>query len=404
MNSLSAPKTYDAVVVGLGPAGAAAAWELSRAGLSVLALDKQQHPRYKVCGGGLSVRIASILDHDISSVVEHTIYGVRFSYRGQESFVIDSPSPIAYMVMRDRFDQVLVEKARAAGTQIHEGECATLFRQRADGVSVSTDRATYHARVLIGADGANSLVASQLYSGKRPPRMPTLESEVQVGLEEAAEFKETRTVLIDIGSASKGYAWVFPKQQHLSIGVAEFREKISSPKRTFERFTRQEKSLEHRHIPQPMGHPLPLFKSRRYGGGALAAGSLVNGNAMLVGDAGHLVDPLFGEGIYYAVRSGQLAARTVLARLHDRCASLSEYDRALERELYPEFRIAARMARVVYSFPQLCYRVMHNYQEVIRLYFGVLQGRMTYQGYFAEAKGLVKTSLRKLIMEATSLP
>lgn len=125
---------------------------------------------------------------------------------------------------------------------------------------------------------------------------------------------------------------------------------------------------------------------------------------MLVGDAGHLVDPLFGEGIYYAVQSGQLAARTVLACLHDRCVSLLEYDRALEREMYPEFRIAARMARTVYTFPQLCYRLMHNYQEVIRLYFGVLQGRLTYQGFFAEAKGLVKTSLRKLILEAASLP
>ncbi|HET6675215.1 MAG TPA: geranylgeranyl reductase family protein [Nitrospiraceae bacterium] len=405
MNAKPDVTIYDALVVGLGPAGAVAAYELSRAGLSVLALDKQQHPRYKVCGGGLSARIQSILDLDqnVAPLVEHTVYGVQFSYRGQESFLIESPTPIAYMVMRDRFDQALVEKARAAGTEVHEGERAILFDDGPGGVFVSTDRGRYHARVLIGADGANSLVAQQLFPGFRALRMPTLESEVMLGTEEAARYRDTKSVLIDIGTAQKGYAWVFPKHRQLSIGVAEFREKVGSPKQTFERFTKQEKRLANRSIPRPLGHPLPIFKGRRNGSGAWESGRLVNENVLLVGDAGHLVDPLFGEGIYYAVRSGQLAAHAVLGRLHDRCASLLEYDHALEREIYPEFRIAARMARIVYSFPRLCYRLMHNYQEVIRLYYGVLQGRTTYQGFFAQAKGLVKSSFRKRILEASPL-
>jgi geranylgeranyl reductase family protein len=396
-------QTYDVLVVGMGPAGAVAAYELSRAGLSVLALDKQRHPRYKVCGGGLSARIESILDHDVASLVEHTVYGVQFSYRGEESFFIESPTPIAYMVMRDRFDHALLEKARAAGTSIHEGERATALRHGSEGVCVLTDRGRYQAKVLIGADGANSVVAQQLFPGPKTLRMPTLESEVMVGVDEAAQYRDTKSVLINIGAASKGYAWVFPKQRQLSIGVAEFREKAGSPKQTFERFTRQERALAHRTIPQPLGHPLPIFKSRRTSSGEWESGCLVNGNVLLVGDAGHLVDPLFGEGIYYAVRSGQMAAQAVLGRFHDRCLSLVEYDRALEREIYPEFRIASRMARIVYSFPRLCYRVMQNYHEVIGLYYGVLQGRTTYQGFFAQAKGLVKNSFRKLMLEASPL-
>ncbi|MGH7259019.1 MAG: FAD-dependent oxidoreductase, partial [Nitrospiraceae bacterium] len=90
MNNVSDTKEYDVVVVGMGPAGAAAAYDLSRAGLSVLALDKQRHPRYKVCGGGLSARIESIIGNDFRPVVEHTVYGVQFAYRGQESFLIES--------------------------------------------------------------------------------------------------------------------------------------------------------------------------------------------------------------------------------------------------------------------------------------------------------------------------
>ena len=88
----------------------------------MLAIDKHTHPRYKVCGGGLSVRIEQILDTGFKSVVEETIFGFQFLYRGEESVTIESPSPIAYMVMRDRFDHHLVQQARRVGTEIHEGE------------------------------------------------------------------------------------------------------------------------------------------------------------------------------------------------------------------------------------------------------------------------------------------
>jgi geranylgeranyl reductase family protein len=396
-------RTYDAMVVGLGPAGAVAACELSRAGLSVLALDKQRHPRYKVCGGGLSARIESILNWDMASLIEHTVYGVEFSYAGGEPFLIESAAPIAYMVMRDRFDHALLEHARAAGTHIQEGERAMVFRHSADGVVVSTDRGRYRAKVLIGADGANSLVAQHLFPGPKPLRMPTLESEVMLVDEEAAQYRDRNAVRIDIGTASKGYAWVFPKSRQLSIGVAEFREKSGSPKRTFERFTRRDRWLAHRTVPPPLGHPLPIFK-HRWSNAEQAFGRLVNGNVLLVGDAGYLVDPLFGEGIYYAVRSGQLAAQAVLGRFHDRYRSLCEYDHALEREIYPEFRVASRMARILYSFPRLCYRLAQNYHDVIRLYYGVLQGRTTYQGFFAQAKGHVKDSVRNLLRGASPLP
>ncbi|MDE3019049.1 MAG: FAD-dependent monooxygenase, partial [Nitrospirota bacterium] len=104
MPTLPDSKAYDVLIVGMGPAGATAAYELSRAGMAVLGLDKQAHPRYKVCGGGLSSRIDKILDEDYKAVVEHTVYGVQFTYHGEEPFLIQSPSPNAFMVMRDRFD------------------------------------------------------------------------------------------------------------------------------------------------------------------------------------------------------------------------------------------------------------------------------------------------------------
>jgi len=390
-------KSYDVLIVGMGPAGATAAYELSRAGYAVLGLEKERHPRYKVCGGGLSVRIDQILEEDFKSVVEDTIYGVQFTYRGEEPYVIHSSRPIAYMVMRDRFDHLLVEKARKAGADVREGEQALAFHPRADGVDVVTDRGRYRTKVLIGADGANSLVAQRLFPARRWRRLPSLESEI--GLGRKPVYPGEGRVLIDLGATKSGYAWVFPKREQLSIGIAEFRDRVCSPKRLFDRFVGDDKELARMQVPRPSGHPLPLFSP----GARFAPHTLVSHRALLVGDAGHLVDPLFGEGIYYAVRSGQMAAASVRGLFDDRRRSLMDYEQAVMHEIYAEFRIASRLARIVYTFPRLCHRLMHRYQEVIGLYYDVLRGKETYQTFFQKAKGLVKASFRELLLEANPL-
>jgi geranylgeranyl reductase family protein len=394
-------KVYDTLVVGMGPAGATAAYQLSRGGLSVLGLDKATHPRYKVCGGGLSARIDRILEDDYKSVVEHTVYGIQFSYCGADPVLIDSSSPIAYMVMRDRFDHFLVEKARGVGAEVHEGEPATSYRQLPDGIEVTTDRGRYLAKALIGADGANSLAAQQLFPGRRSRRMPTLESEIAIG--PAPHYPGAGRALIDIGATPKGYAWIFPKQERLSIGVGDLRGGLASPKKIFDQFVRDEKGLAPWKVPQPVGHPLPLFSEGNVAKDNQESVGLVSGRALLVGDAGHLVDPLFGEGIYYAVRSGQLAAESILGQVHDPRRSLAEYEEAVRREIYEEFRVAARMASIVYSYPRLCHRLLPRYQHIVMLYYDVLRGRETYQTFFARAKSVVKSSFKDLLLEAVSL-
>ncbi len=397
MPALPEVKTYDVAVIGMGPAGATAAYELSRVGCSVLGLDRETHPRYKVCGGGLSVRIDQLLGDELKTVIEQTIYGVTFTYKGEEPFLIESSRPIAYMVMRNRFDHLLVEKARRAGVDIHEGESAMDFQPREKGVEVRTDRGRYHVRVLIGADGANSQVAQRLFPGRRWRRMPSLESEI--GLDASPAYPGEGKVLIDLGVAKTGYGWIFPKQSHLSIGVADFRGGTASPKRVFEQFVRDDKELARLEVPRPAGHPLPLCPSNA----RFIPNGLVSHQALLVGDAGHLVDPLFGEGIYYAVRSGQMAAQSVWGMFQDGGRSLRDYELAISREIYSEFRIASRVARIVYTVPRLCHRLMHRYQEVIGLYYDVLRGVETYQTFFTKAKGLVKTSFRELLQEANPL-
>ena len=401
MHTLPEVKVYDTLVVGMGPAGATAAYQLSKAGLSVLGLDKVTHPRYKVCGGGLSARIDRILEEDYKSVVEHTIYGIQFSYRGADPFFLDSSNPIAYMVMRDRFDLFLLEKARRVGSEVRESEPVTSCRQLPDGIEVTTDRGRYLAKVLIGADGANSLVAQQLFPGRRSRRMATLESEIPIGT--VPHYPGAGRALIDIGATPAGYAWIFPKQERLSVGVGDLRGGLASPKKIFDQFVRDEKGLAPWKVPPPVGHPLPVFSEDNLAKEDRESVGLVSGQALLVGDAAHLIDPLFGEGIYYAVRSGQLAAESILNQINDRRRSLADYEEAVRREIYEEFRVAARMASIVYSYPRLCHRLLSRYQNIVMLYYDVLRGRETYQTFYVRAKGMAKASAKELLLEALSL-
>ena len=98
---------YDVIVVGAGPGGATAARFCAKAGLKTLLIEKERLPRYKPCGGCLSTKTVHLLGFDLSPVIENTIYGAKFTYCSKDPFFIESKDPIAFLVMRDRFDQLL---------------------------------------------------------------------------------------------------------------------------------------------------------------------------------------------------------------------------------------------------------------------------------------------------------
>ncbi|MBX3343695.1 MAG: geranylgeranyl reductase family protein [Nitrospira sp.] len=393
--------TYDVIIVGMGPAGATAAATLSRGGLTVLGLDKATHPRYKVCGGGLSARIEQLLEPGFRSVVEQTIKGVQFVHRGGDPLVIESSEPIAYMVMRDRFDHYLVQQAIRAGADIRTGAGVEGITQTSNGVEVVTGQGRFRAQLVIGADGANSLVARQLFPNRSQYRAPALESEVRIG--QGRHFPSSSTILVDVGAARQGYGWIFPKRECLSVGVGEFRRKATNLRATFERFVKEERGLSGWEVPRPVGHPIPAYSEPAGSQRSEGRSIFVNGRAALIGDAGHLVDPLFGEGIYYAVRSGQMVARAILADTQVCAESLLAYEAALEREILPDFRVTGRIASVVYAFPRLAFTLLRRYQEVVQAYFRVLQGHTTAAQFLPDAKQRLKASVNDLLLQALQM-
>jgi geranylgeranyl reductase family protein len=366
------PNFYDVIVVGLGPAGAAAARDLGQAGLRVLALEKARHPRPKSCGGCLSLRVQQLLESSILELVERVIHGVLLTFRGEDPVSVWSPHPVAYLVMRHHFDAFLAERARKAGTEIREGEHVIRVNERTDRALVVTDREVYQARIVIGADGARSVVARSL--GLQPKRQMAAAMDGEIWTRSPWSIGRGDQVRIDFGSIPGGYAWAFPKADHLSVGIGGFGKKVRSPKPYYHEFLCREGIWEAIEEEQRSGWVLPLHRQGR---------SRVTGRrTILVGDAAALVEAFVGEGIYYAIRSGQLAAQAVVEGLaaSDDPPGPQRYEAALRQEISRELDAAAKIGRVVYALPRLAYRIMQRRPDLMGNYFQILRG----EGSFVE--------------------
>ena len=339
--TLLSKQHWDAIVVGAGPSGAISAYGLARAGLRTLLIEKASLPRYKTCGGGVTYKAARALPFSIEPVVERTLHKVDFSWRMGHTFVAESRTPLVYMVQRSRFDNLLTEQAVQVGAELMDATTVTSVEANEYGATVSTARGTFTADYLVGADGATGRVARGLGLMSDRWALPAIESEI---IPDDRTMSHWRDKLgLDLGELYASYGWVFPKGDHLSVGVgglpllAEYGSRL------------KEYDAMHTAARVPVvcrvirrhGYLLPC---RRQGA------AVQKGRAVLVGDAAGLVEAFTGEGIYWAIRSGQLAARAIVKggpQLH--------YQRELDRRLMPDLLSARRWFRVYVSFPRACY-------------------------------------------------
>ena len=129
-------RDYDVIVIGAGPGGCTAARFCALAGLKTLLVEKERLPRYKPCGGCLTTKTVRLLGLDLNPVLENTIYRVKFTYCLREPFSIESKEPIAFLVMRDRFDHFLEKVALEKGAEILEGQRAVRVEERGNRIEV----------------------------------------------------------------------------------------------------------------------------------------------------------------------------------------------------------------------------------------------------------------------------
>ncbi len=290
-----ASRKADVIVVGAGPAGCAAAFDLARAGLDVLLLDRRSFPRVKPCGGALTVKAIRALRFSIAPVVRAVITDVVGGRELTRSSRLSSPRPISVMTVREELDAFVLGKTLKAGARFAKIGRVTEIRQARGSVRVVTQDEQLTARFLVGADGANSTVRRLC---GLPPQQFGFAIEGQV----AASAAGGRSVRIDFGVVPRGFGWVFPKGDHLNVGVYTYDARFPLFPQQLRWYARA--SLGREDVSHLVGSPIGM------GGWAREPR---RGRVFLAGDAAGFCEPVLGEGIYYAIASGQIAAAAILA-------------------------------------------------------------------------------------------
>jgi geranylgeranyl reductase family protein len=382
---------YDVIVVGAGPGGATAARFCARGGLKTLLIEKEKLPRYKPCGGCLSLKTLRLFDFDLSPVIENTIYGAKFTYCLKDPFLIMPKEPFAFMVMRDRFDQFLIEKALQEGAGILEGVKVTEVGEREDRIEVILATGEkFRCHHLIGADGPGSVIAKSLSLSPQKGNGVGIAVESEIPFDSVVNFPERELQLLhlDFGRIPNGYGWVFPKKEWLSIGIGGmFREtEKTNPRHYLTAFLKGLNYLDGKKIGMFVGHPLPSFYDENQ--------KVSKGRILLVGDAAHLMDPLMGEGIYYAIRSGMLAAESILESKKTGLSPSEFYQEAIHDQICENLKWALQFSRIVFRYTKLAYQTLKRYPELGDLYLQVLEGKDTYQGFVKRVKERIKDFLQ----------
>jgi geranylgeranyl reductase family protein len=369
---------FDAIVVGAGPAGSTAAYRLSRAGVRVLLLDRERFPRDKPCGGGLTYRAVRQLPVSVDPVVEDVVDRFELGFRYGSRFERGGDGPLVLMTQRRRLDAHLASEAAGAGADFRDGMRVTAIEQGESEATVRFYGTSASAPVVIGADGVNGLTARTLGLGERRRHGVALEG--NVSYTHAREERWRGRAVVELGVVPGGYAWVFPKGDHVNVGVGGWESEGPRLREHLERAC-AEYGLSSSLLEGLRGYRLPM---RRPGEEA------AQGRVLLVGDAAGLVDPLSGDGIYEALVSARLAAESAVELLEGDDRAAEGYGRKLDAALARTLAASWKAKLAIERAPRLVFGVAR-----LPLVWGFtaafLRGDLAHPG---EATGLVRAPLR----------
>ncbi len=362
---------YDLIIIGGGPSGSAAGRMAGQSGLKTLLLEKEKIPRDKLCGGALSGRALSYLDFEISDAIhEKEISGMRVCFAGR-SIETDKGHRMATTVTRRHFDNYLLDKAREAGADVRIGEKALDFREGADHVEVITCKGSYRSQFVLITEGAQ---------GKLKDRIRRRDTKREYGISmvatveaDNAEIDARLPALLEIhlGIVHMGYGWIFPHDGYYSVGIWGPAAYITDPRRVMKRFLRDngfsgEYSLK--------GHVMSMGGIKR---------TLVGSRVVLGGDAAGFADPFSGEGIAFAVRSGQIAAEVIadiLLRRNEE-SHLKEYEKRCYREFGHTFKYALSSSKIMNRFPRIFFNILTRDSEAFDQFLEIPNLKKQYLSY-----------------------
>jgi len=345
-------------------------------------VEKARLPRYKACGGAIPRPVLERFPFDLRDIVRAAPELVRFAYPGLAPVDVPLPDRPIAMVMRSELDTRLLA---GSGAEVLEGTAVAGVEEGEHMVKVSitptqpspaaagVGEKAVTARYLVGADGATSQVARWL--GLRTKRRlgACLEAEVPLGGRPELEAEHGRRALFSLGAVQHGYAWVFPKGDCLSVGIA----RLVPGQVDLRAGLRRE--MERLGIPldgvELHGHSIPCYQAPPWPwGGPRTQERLSTRRCLLAGDAAGLVDPLIGEGVRYAVASARLAAEAIARD------DLRGYEADVWREIGHSLATCGQVAGLFYRWPRGCYRLGVRNPAVTGLGVEVLTERASYVG------------------------
>jgi len=365
-------ETFDVAVVGAGPAGSTAAYRLATAGVRVLVADRAVFPRDKPCGGGVTGRAARLLPFSIEPVVEDVVDRMDCGLRYRSRFSRRARGPLAYMTRRRRLDHFLLQQAEAAGADVREGVRVADVRE--GGLTVDGEEVA--ARIVIGADGCNGTSARQL----------GLAAEIVHGVALEANYPHderfAHAMLLEIAVIRGGYGWIFPKADHVNVGVGGNESEGPRLRAELRRMC-EEYGVDPDAATDARGYRLPM---RRPGT------RLARGATAVIGDAAGLVDPFSGDGMYEAFLSSLLVTEAALDLLAGRAGSLEPYERAVERLIAPLARAGWGAKGAFERFPRTTY-ALARMPVTFRVLEKLLRGELAEPG---KARGAEKVAIRAI--------
>lgn len=389
-------ESYDLLIVGAGPAGSFAAERVAREGGRVALFDGRPANEAKACGGGVTSKALKawpfLLEaggRAVTEVLMQSPTGDSVRLKLAEPFAIYS---------RRALDSYMRERARRAGAHVFDYKVTASKEKDADGLWVVKAKTgeVWRGRILVAADGANSAIAKR-FAGA----LPNAEMEVAFGYRTPLDETDDAPTVIAFLPGWAGYAWAFPRLDHISFGIATAQDAFdhkaldrmlwdfmveyyrarggaSEGAREVESHLRE---VAERYAARIPGLAPQTFEKRQAAGEDWA----------LLGDAAGFADPVTGEGIYYALRSAELFAEAYTAN------DLASYEKRWRADFGRELRRASQMRRRFYGsfwggpFTDRMVRLARMHPGIRRTLRELVTGD---QGYVDLKRALARSAVR----------
>lgn len=331
---------FDFIVIGGGPAGSSAARKAASRGLATLLLEKERFPRYKPCGGAVSDKALSYLDFELPHMLyTREVWGIRIVYKGQikEKYF---PERMGILVNRESFDDYLLKMAGKSGADIIVGEKVVDVVEEGKGVKIVADKREYEARYAVIAEGAQGKLKHKVR--EKDPRNAYAISLVTEIEEDNGRIDDNFKAIIEIhaGLLKRGFGWVFPHHRYYSVGVAGLAKYFDKPRDKMAEFLR---GLGYSSQSRITAHLIPAGGIQR---------RLTTSRVVLAGDAAGFVDAFYGEGLSYAIRSGQIAGELISRIIKGKeSATLDDYHSLVRDEFGIRLRYSLKMSKFADLFP-----------------------------------------------------